>query len=257
MDNNQNNSQDGVDETRSNIAKKQVRDEHGRFFSKEDPTKIPPIQVNVSQDPRVNTTNPPDLFNFKIANPLIYIKYWWKRIMANEGVELKFKAKPVTVFGVALIAFSLAFGLGGVVFPFAFPWIKVSGNQVNQSPTPIPQEWKETAIKGTLKKTNTIPVKFFLLGSSDEAVTLQVPANLNLTTLVGRRILATGSYNAKQKLLIVSDVQDLEVLPTTPVPIPTASATPTQTPVPTPNPTETPTFAPTSTPGTPEPTSGN
>ena len=130
------------DPTRSNIAKKQVRDEHGRFFSKEDPTKVPPIQITTNADPRVNTTNPPDLFNFKITNPLIYIKYWWKRIMANEGVELKFKAKPVTVFGIALIAFSLAFGLGGVVFPFAFPWIKVNSNVVtNQSPTPAPDRY--------------------------------------------------------------------------------------------------------------------
>ena len=125
----------------------------------------------------------------------------------------------------------------------------------NGSPTPAPQEWKETAIKGTLKKTNSYPPKFYLLGSSDEAVTLQVPGNLNLTTLVGRRILATGSYNAKQKLLIVSDVQDLEVLPTTPVPIPTASATPTLQPTVAPTQTPTSTLAPTEVPtNTPEAT---
>ncbi|MEK7526094.1 MAG: hypothetical protein AAB546_01290 [Patescibacteria group bacterium] len=210
--------------------------------------QVPAIVVTAQRTEKIST-----------ANPLVYIKYWWKRIMAHEGTTIKITAKPVTVFGVALIAFSLAFGLGGVVLPFAFPWIKVKSNSVvvQQSPTPTPADWRETAIKGTLKKTSTIPVKFFLLTSSDEAVTLQIPENLNLTTLVGRRILATGSYNAKQKLLIVSDVQDLEVLPTTPVPIPTATATPIQTPVPTTAPTETPTIAPTSTPGTPDPTSGN
>ncbi len=215
--------------------------------------QVPTIVVTTKEPQKVSVANPPDLVNFRITNPLVYIKYWWKKIMAHEGITIKITAKPVTVFGVALIAFSLAFGLGGVVLPFAFPWIKVKSNAVSvqQSPTPTPNDWRETAIKGTLKKTNTIPVKFFLLTSSDEAVTLQVPTNLNLLSLVGRRILVTGNYNQKQKTLIISDVQDLEVLPTTPVPIPTQTPAPTNTPASTPTiePTASPTVAP-----TPEPT---
>jgi len=169
--------------------------------------------------------------------------------MANEGLEAKVKVKPITAIAIAVSLFSLAFGLGGVVFPFAFPWLKLNNQVVNNaSPTPIPSEWKETAIKGTLKKTTTDPVKFFLLISSDEAVTLQVPQGINLTSLIGRRILATGNYNQKQKLLIVSDVQDLEVLSTTPIPIPTNSPTPKPTEIPSPVPTTIPTVEPTTTP---------
>jgi hypothetical protein len=74
----------------------------------------------------------------------------------------------------------------------------------------------ETALKGTLKKTTSVPIRFFLLTSSDEAVTLQAPDYITLDKLIGRRILATGNYSQKQKLLIIQDVQDLEVLPTTP-----------------------------------------
>lgn len=36
-----------------------------------------------------------------------------------------------------------------------------------------------------------------LLISSDEAVILQVPQGINSTSLVGKRIFATGSYNQK------------------------------------------------------------
>ena len=245
--------EDILGQIKSENAKKQVRGSGGKFVSKVDPTKLPPISVTTNNPTSVSTTNPPDLVSLKITNPLVYIKYWWKRIMANEGIDFRVKVKPLTVFGVSLIAFSLAFGLGGVVLPFAFPWIKVKSNAVSvqQSPTPTPNDWRETAIKGTLKKTNTIPVKFFLLTSSDEAVTLQVPTNLNLLSLVGRRILVTGNYNQKQKTLIISDVQDLEVLPTTPVPIPTQTPAPTNTPASTPTiePTASPTVAP-----TPEPT---
>ncbi len=235
---------------RSNIAKKQVRDSHGRFVDKDGSAKLPPIQFTTNKDQRVNTTNPPDLLNFKITNPLVYIKYWWKRIMANEGVEMKLKAKPVTVFGVALIAFSLAFGLGGVVFPFAFPWIKVKGDVVQQTPIPA-SEWRETALTGTLKVTPNTN-KYFLVTSSTEAVTLQFNQNVNLNQYLGRRILASGSYNSKTHILIISDILDLEVLPQKPQtvatipPTPTAiPATPTASPVPTNTPTIEPTQAPT------------
>lgn len=232
------------DPLRSNIAKGQVRDSHGRFVNKEDPTKIPPISVTTNTDQRVSTTNPPDLLNVKVTNPLVYIKYWWKRIMANEGVDLRLKVKPITAIAFAIIAFSLAFGLGGVVFPFAFPWLKINNEVVKATPTPTPEIiWKDTALKGTLTKTNTNPIRFYLVTTSTEAVTLEVPAGFNLITLVGKRILAVGTYNSKDKVLEVEDIQDLEVLPTKPVPIPTSQPTPT--PTPSPNPTPTPTPSPT------------
>ena len=166
------------DPLRSTIAKNQTRDSSGKFVSKTDPLKVPPISVTTSTDQRVSTTNPPDLVNVKITNPLVYIKYWWKRIMANEGIDLRLRVKPLTVFGVSLIAFSLAFGLGGVVLPVAFPGLKIN-NLIYPFPTPTPETiWKDTALKGTLTKTNTDPIKFYLVTTSTEAVTLEVPVDL-------------------------------------------------------------------------------
>jgi len=135
---------DVKDPLRSTIAKNQTRDSSGKFVSKVDPLKVPPIIVT-NETERINTTTPPDLVNVKITNPLVYIKYWWKRIMANEGIDLRLKVKPLTVFGVSLIAFSLAFGLGGVVLPVAFPGLKLNGI-IFPSPTPTPEIiWKDTA----------------------------------------------------------------------------------------------------------------
>ncbi|MEK7550334.1 MAG: hypothetical protein AAB535_00910 [Patescibacteria group bacterium] len=229
---------------RSTIAKNQTRDSSGKFVSKTDPLKVPPITVT-SETGRVNTTNPPDLLNVKITNPLVYIKYWWKRIMANEGVDLRLRVKPITAMCFAIVAFSLAFGLGGVVFPFAFPWLKLNNITIGQTPTPTPEIiWKDTALKGTLTKTNTVPIKFYLVTTSTEAVTLEVPVGFNLITLVGKRILAVGTYNSKDKVLEVEDIQDLEVLSTTPVPIPTSPPTPTPTPSPSPTPVLTATATP-------------
>lgn len=238
--NTQNQNTNSVDPIRSTIAKKQTRDSSGKFVSKVNPTKLPPVTVTTNNPTNVSTTNPPDLVNVKITNPLVYIKYWWKRIMANEGIDLRLRVKPLTVFGVSLIAFSLAFGLGGVVLPVAFPGFKLNGI-IFPSPTPTPEIiWKDTALKGTLTKSNTIPVKFFLVTISTEAVTLEVPVGFNLITLVGKRILAVGTYNSKDKVLEVEDIQDLEVLPAIPVPIPTSAPTPTPLPSPIPIPTDTP-----------------
>ena len=237
-----------VDPIRSGIAKSQKRDSDGKFVPKEDVTKLPPISVSVNNPTSVNTTNPPDLVNLKVTNPLVYIKYWWKRIMANEGIDMRFRMKPLTVFGVALIAFSLAFGLGGVVLPTFFPWMKFNNNQVVSSPTPQPELLKDTALKGTLTKTNTNPVKFYLITTSTEAVTLEIPVGFNLTSLVGKRILAVGTYDSKNKVLEVEDIQDLEVLSTTPVPIPTTTPTPKPTETPSPTPTAISTIEPTVTP---------
>jgi hypothetical protein len=185
---------------------------------------------------KIDITNPPDIFNFKISNPLPYIKYWWKKVMANEGIDVRVRVHPVTVFGIAVIAFSLAFGLGGVVLPFAFPWLNVNNGGVITTSTPAPSpsesDWRETALKGVLKKTQSVPVKFFLLTSSDEAVTLQAPDFIILNNLVGKRILASGNYNQKQKLLIITDVQDLEVLSSSPQAIPTVRPTPLASPQP-------------------------
>ena len=241
-----------VDPIRSNIAKKQVRDSSGKFVDKEDPTKLPPISVTVNNPTSVNTTNPPDLLNVKITNPLVYIKYWWKRILANEGLDMRVRAKPLTVFGLAIIIFSGVFGLGGIVFPKFFSWMKFNGITATATQTPQPEVLKDTALKGTLTKTNTNPVKFYLITTSTEAVTLEIPVGFNLTSLVGKRILAVGTYDSKNKILEVEDIQDLEVLSTTPVPIPTVTPTPkpteTPSPVPTVIPTAEPTILPTETP---------
>ncbi len=240
--------EDILSQIKSSNAKKQVRGNDGKFVSKEDPTNLPPISVSVNNPTSVNTTTPPDLVNLKVTNPLVYIKYWWKRIMANEGIDMRFRMKPLTVFGVALIAFSLAFGLGGVVLPTFFPWMKINdGVTATATPTSASELVKDTALKGTLTKTNTNPVRFYLITTSTEAVTLEIPVGFNLNSLVGKRILAVGTYDSKNKVLEVEDIQDLEVLSTTQVPIPTTTPTPkpTETPIPTIVPTSTPTVEPT------------
>lgn len=181
-----------------------TRDSQGRFVSTQ----------------KTSPSNPPDLVSFRITNPIVYIKYWWKKIMANEGIEFRLKVRPITALAIATIAFSLAFGLGAATTQNAAP---------SSTPTPTPNLWKETALKGVLKQVGN---QLFLLTTGDEAVTLQTASDAG--SFIGRKVLVVGSYNQKQKTLIVSDIQNLEALPSpTPTPTPTEIPTPEPTPLPT------------------------
>lgn len=173
--------------------------------------------------PRKKQDDP--LVFLRVTNPLTYIKNWWASVTRNEGIDFRFRVRPLTAIALATVIASIGFGVGNFVLPYKLPFF-----EYNPTPTPAPSEWKETAYIGTLKYSE-ITKKFFLItSSSSEAITLNVPENINLTKLVEKRILAAGNYNKSQKVLIVSDAKDLEVLPKSPVPIPTNSPSPLPTP---------------------------
>lgn len=178
----------------------------------------------------------PPLVDVKVTNPIVYIKNWWARVMGNEGVDFRFRIHPVTavlsVFAIGVAAF------GAGRYSISIPFLKYT---VITTPSPTSEAvWKETAFTGKLQYSGSTG-KFFLLTTSSEAITLSVPQGLDLTSLVGKRIFAVGEYSKSQRLLKVTDVKDLEILPTTPIPIPTVTPSPTSTP----SPTETPTVEPT------------
>lgn len=58
--------------------------------------------------------------------------------------------------------------------------------------------------------------------------------------------MAAGNYSKSQRVLVVTDAKDMEVLPKSPVPIPTNA--PTAIPTPSPTAAETPTPTPTGSP---------
>lgn len=182
-----------------------------------------------------SNTEPPLI---TVTNPVTYLRLWWQKIMSKEGVDFNFKIHPVTAF---LIAFGLGAGLFGAGrYSVNIPFLKYEANPTTK-PTPTPVvEWKETAFSGKLQYSVTTQ-KYFLITTSAEAITLEVPDNLDLLTLIGKRIMAVGEYNKSSKLLRVSDAKDLEVLSKTKEPIPTIipTAVPISTPSATPITTDT------------------
>jgi hypothetical protein len=196
------------------------------------PPVIPPIKVNVSDTSTKNTT-PPPLVDLKVTNPIVYIKAWWKKIVGNEGIKLTLQIKPLTALFLMIAFCTIGFGFGRLTLPdplnqflpYPTPTPRSLG-EVGPSPTPNP--WSDTAFTGKLQVTAN---RYYLVTTSSQAITLEVPPALNLLPLVGKRILAAGSYNADLKLMKVFDTTNLEVLSTKPTLAPTLKPiTPTQIP---------------------------
>lgn len=220
-----------VNKVRSDTAKRLQRDEHGRFFAKakEDKQEAPKNQE-------------PPLVKLEVTNPISYIKIWWKKVMSSEGVDLRFRIHPITAILISIAIASIGFGLGRISIPSYIPFAKYL-----LTPTPIPKiapapnQWRETAFTGILRFSETTQ-KHYLFTASSEAISLDVPKNINLGKHIGKRILAFGQFNELSRTLKVLDVSDLEILPNYAITIPTIPPTPT------PTPTITPTLTPTSTP---------
>lgn len=182
----------------------------------------------------MSTTEPP-LVEVKVANPVTYFRRWWSKVMSKEGVSLSFKIHPITavlmVTAISLVAFSA--GRYSINIPFLnYTVLPTTPSESEGKPTSEPI-WKQTAFTGKLQYSVTTN-KYFLVTTSSEAITLDNESNLELLTLIGKRILAVGEYNKAEKLLKITDAKDLEVLSKTPIPIPTVE--PSETPLDSPSP---------------------
>lgn len=200
-------------------AKNQTRNSSGQFTGK-----------TVSSPPLSSSFDPP-LFSFKITNPVTYLKIWWRRVIANEGIDLRFRIRPLTAIALALVIVSGSFSLG---FLARSPLSRFLPLSPSPSPPPSPPPTSlttlDTAFTGTLRFSQATQ-KYYLLTRDSQAITLDVPPNVNLKNLVGRRIFAEGSFNKDAQTLKVSDAKEMEILPATVTPIPTiATASPTVSP---------------------------
>ncbi|OGM31044.1 hypothetical protein A2630_00010 [Candidatus Woesebacteria bacterium RIFCSPHIGHO2_01_FULL_44_10] len=174
----------------------------------------------------------PPMVDVKVANPITYLKSWWKKIIGNEGMELRIRIKPLTAIAISLIVVTVAFGIGKFVLPFKIPFFEYSSKY---EPSPTPDITYEAGFIGTMRVSGA---KYFLFTSASESINLQVPERVDLSKLIGLRVFATGRFNSITNTLLVANAKDLEILAASPSPIPTttpgptSSATPEITPTP-------------------------
>ena len=192
------------------------------------PVHIDPVEIKTVTAKSTTKVDPP-LFSLSVTNPVTYLKNWWKKLIGNEGVKLTIQIKPVTAFILAAIFCGAGFGFGRLTIPE--PLIRYIPILPSPIPSPTPNPWKETAFTGKLQVSGN---RYFLTTTSAEAITLEVPQTINLKPVIGKRILVVGQYNKETKVMKVSSIPDLEILPNSPVPLPTLKPSPSPSPSPSP-----------------------
>ena len=207
----------------------------------------PPIIEATEEKPDLRKKEQP-LVKLQVTNPIRYLKSWWKRVIGNEGMEFRFRIKPLTAIAITIIIVTVSFGIGNFRLPFKIPFFTYYSVD-EATPTPTADPTRETAFTGTLRFTSTSG-KYYLLTSSSEAIKLDAPENIDLSELIGDRVFATGVYNEVTRTLSITDSTNMEVLPVKVVPVPTLSPSPTPTPSPTPSPVPTDPPSPTASPST-------
>ncbi len=190
------------------------------------PTPDPKVPVGSTVKVTVKPTVEPDLVNFRISNPVTYLRLWWKKVIANEGINIKIK--PLTAIIITVIAVGGVYGGGYLIAMNVLRKIPVV-NQIVPPITPTSNPNRDTAYSGILRKSGD---KFYLQTGDGQAINLIIPTNVNLNNFIGKRIFATGTFNTLTGYLTVSDATDLEVLPVSPIPVPTNSPSPSPTEIP-------------------------
>ncbi len=212
---------DGVPQnpTHRDVAKKEVRDTFGKFVKKVKDIPVPPL---VSTKDTAPSEDPP-LVNLKVTNPVTYFKNWWKKLMANEGIELKgqLKVHALTAIAIPIIAFIIlvtgTFTIG-ILINYILKTPAAPLVPAVLLPTPTTDPWRASAFSGLLRQTGST---YYLVTGDGEAITLSVPQNTNLEKYLGKRIFATGRYNSQTGVLVVNEASDLEVLPNGVTTVPT------------------------------------
>lgn len=175
----------------------------------------------------------PPLLDVKVTNPVTYIRRWWAKVIGNEGMELRFKVRPLTAMAIAFVVTTLSLGIGRWGLGQAIPFFRYEEIKPVEAavkvPTATPEVWRETGFTGTLQYARPLG-KYYLITTSSEAIALVVPAEIDLGDYVGRRVFAAGKYNKAARTLVVASATDLELLPKKPTSIPTLTVTRAPTP---------------------------
>ena len=169
----------------------------------------------------------PPLVDIKVTNPVTYIKSWWKRIIGNEGIDVRVRVKPLTAIAISIIILTVTLGIGRFVFPFKIPFFVYTSEEGAATSDKV--DYRDAAFTGELRHA-LLTNRYYLTTGSSEAINLEVPENVDLKDFVGRRIFAIGKYQEETRTLLVIDAADLELLPEEAETIPVVETEPTPQP---------------------------
>lgn len=211
----------------------------GRFISSEDAKNLTsddlPELVHRStkmsgalkdlQEEKENSEFDKPLVSVSVNNPISWFQKLLNQLKKKQTTTLTFRlGVPLIALPVLITAFAgIFFGLGKIT--------NKSDSLIEPTPTEI-VEFNVTKT-GVLKKIMTDSSNaYYLFLNNGEVIKIIAPEEVKLSSLYGKRILASGVMNMIENTLTIHEIADLEELPSSPIPIPTILITdnPTTTP---------------------------
>lgn len=196
-----------VDPVQSWVAQHEQRDASGRFVSSEhtktDSQTTPtssnppnlPSPVSFTQNTKYSEKNDPPLVAVSVTNPVTYLKLFLKRLLKNEGIDIRLKIKPLTVI-TCVLALSAAFGTGFNVAQIFFP-------------TSSPLLHRSITLQGNIQRSETGQ---YYLSLPDNSIWTLRPKNnnINLSNDINRQVMVKGNMTPENNVIEVKEVMAFE-----------------------------------------------
>lgn len=166
---------------------------------------IPPVINNTA---RINKSSLPPLVSFSITNPVTYLKLFWKRVMSNEGIDLRLKIKPLTAITIVLgfLGISTSLGIGAGWWLNTLAKTPIVGQFV-----PLPNTSKQISATGKIQY-NTKTRVVYLLTANSQLITLELPDTVAISGFSGKEVIVSGRYDSEKRVLAVEKNDDLQLL---------------------------------------------
>lgn len=209
-------SPDLIDPAQSELAHRQLRDEHGRFIPSDqlktednipNPPNLPnnpdpslPNPIQITHTDKYSENNDPPLVAVSVTNPVTYLKKWIKKLLANEGVNIgfKLKIKPLTAIAI-FMALAASFGTGygsglnaaaGILFPNSSPILH-----------------RAVVYQGTIQKTEAGQYFLTLPDNSLWKLTLKSPETMStLSNSLNKQVMIKGNLTREANVINVNEI---------------------------------------------------
>lgn len=149
-----------------------------------------PKVIEVKDTTKYKKDDPP-LVDLKITNPVKYLKLWLKRLLKNEGIDIRVRIRPLTAIaiGVAFATFfaGTGFSAAQIFFPTSSPILK-----------------REVSYQGTIQKGEN--GYFYMILPNGAMYKLTPKSRLNMDSYINKSAIIKGNLTREPNVINVSEV---------------------------------------------------
>lgn len=152
-----------------------------------------PNLIDIEQTDKYQREDPP-LIDLKVTNPVTYFKLWLKRLLKNEGIDLRVRIRPLTAIALGLAFATFFAGTGFSVAKIFFP---------NSSPILK----REVIYQGTVQKTDTGD---YFISLPDSSLYKLRSSKVDFNKYLNRQVLLKGNLGREPNIISVTNVMAFE-----------------------------------------------